>query len=109
MLLGTHHGDGGVWNAWVCSACATRGTRREMGLLIGRNEELVNIYRQTPNKSPHEVSRPRRVLLGTSTQLCRNITEYFSEFLYVDFFEIRSECVGHILIGYLFEESFDVL
>jgi hypothetical protein len=33
-LVGTHHVDGGVWNAWVC-ACAnhtspTRGTRREL-------------------------------------------------------------------------------
>jgi hypothetical protein len=34
-LVGTHHVDGGVRNAWVC-ACAnhtrpTRGTRRELG------------------------------------------------------------------------------
>jgi hypothetical protein len=43
--LGTHHGDGGVRNAWVC-ACAnhtrpTRDTRRELGLEVSRNEELV--------------------------------------------------------------------
>jgi hypothetical protein len=67
--LGTHHVDGGVWNTWVC-ACAqytrpTRGTRRELGSEVSRNdEELVNIYRQTPHKSPHEVSRIRWVLLG---------------------------------------------
>jgi hypothetical protein len=45
---GTHHVDGGVWNAWVC-ACAsethpTRGTRRELGSEISRNEQLLNIY-----------------------------------------------------------------
>jgi hypothetical protein len=76
--LGTHHVDG-LWNAWVC-ACAnhtrpTRGTRRELGSEIRRDEELANIYRQTPHKSPHEVSRIRRVLLGTSAQLCRNNAE----------------------------------
>jgi hypothetical protein len=74
--LGTHHVDGGARNAWVC-ACAkhtrpTRGTRRELGSEISMNDELVNIYRQTPHKSPHEVSRIRRVLLGTAAQLCRN-------------------------------------
>jgi hypothetical protein len=75
--LGTHHVDGGVWNAWVC-ACAnhtrpTRGARRELGSEFSRNEELVNTYRQTPHKSPHEVSRIRCwVLLGTAAQLCRN-------------------------------------
>jgi hypothetical protein len=57
----THHGDGDIWNAWAC-ACAnytrpTRDTRRESGSEVSRNEELVNIYRQTPHKSPHEVSR----------------------------------------------------
>jgi hypothetical protein len=74
--LGTHHVDGGVWNAWVC-ACAnhtrpTRGTRRELGSEVNRNEELVNIYRQTPHKSSQEVSRLRWVLLGTAAQRCRN-------------------------------------
>jgi hypothetical protein len=64
--LGTHHVDRGVWNAWIC-ACAnhtrpTRGTRRELGSEINGNEEVVNIYRQTPHKPPHEVSRIRRVL-----------------------------------------------
>jgi hypothetical protein len=77
--LGTHHVDGGVWNAWVC-ACAnhirpTRGTRREFGSEIIWYEGLVNIYRQTPHKSPHEVSRIRRVLLGIPAQLCRNNSE----------------------------------
>ena len=74
--LGTHHVDGGVWNAWVC-ACAnhtrpTRGTRRELGSEVNSNEELVNIYRQTPHKSSQEVSRLRWVLLGTAAQRCRN-------------------------------------
>jgi hypothetical protein len=74
---GTHHVDDGVWNAWVY-ACAnhtrpTRGTRRELGSDVNRNEELVNIYRQTPHKSPHEVSRIRWVLLGTAAQRFRNI------------------------------------
>jgi hypothetical protein len=74
--LGTHHVDGGVWNAWVCS-CAnntrpTRGTRRELGSEVNKNEELVNIYRQTPHISPHEVSRIRWVLLGTAAELWRN-------------------------------------
>jgi hypothetical protein len=46
------HVDGGVWNAWV-RACGnhtrpTRGKRRALGLSIGRNEKMVNIYRQTP-------------------------------------------------------------
>jgi hypothetical protein len=55
--LGTHHVDCGVWNTWVC-ACAnhtrpTRGTRRELGSEVSRNEEVVNIYRQTLHKSPH--------------------------------------------------------
>jgi hypothetical protein len=76
--LGTHHVDGGVWNDWVC-ACTnhirpTRCTRRELGSEISRNEELVNIYRQTPHKSPQEVSRIRWVLLGSAAQLCRNIS-----------------------------------
>jgi hypothetical protein len=50
--LGTHHVDGGVWNA--CErACAnhtrpTRGTRRELSSEVSRNEELVSTYRQTP-------------------------------------------------------------
>jgi hypothetical protein len=40
--LGAHHVDGGVWNAWVCG-CAnhtrpTRGTRRELGSEMSRNE-----------------------------------------------------------------------
>jgi hypothetical protein len=40
--LGTHHLDGGAWNAWVC-ACAnhtrpTRGTRRELGSEVSRNK-----------------------------------------------------------------------
>jgi hypothetical protein len=74
--LGTHHVDGGVRNAWVY-ACAkhtrpTRGTRRELGSEMSRNEELDNICRQTPHKSPHEVSRIRLVLLGTAAQLCWN-------------------------------------
>jgi hypothetical protein len=74
--LGTHNVDGGVWDAWVC-ACAnhtrpTRCTSRELGSEISRNEELVSIYRQTPYKSPHEVSRIRRMLLGTAAQLRRN-------------------------------------
>jgi hypothetical protein len=72
----TRHVDGGVWNAWAC-ACAnhtrpTRGTRRELGSEVSRNKELVNTYRQTPHKSPHEVSRIRWVLLGNAPQLCRN-------------------------------------
>jgi hypothetical protein len=74
--LGTHHVGGGVWNAWVCARTnhtrPTRGTRRELGSEISRNEELVNTYQQPPHKSPHEVSRIRRVLLGTAAQLCRN-------------------------------------
>jgi hypothetical protein len=49
-----------------------RGTRRELSAEVSRNEELVNIYRQTPHKPPHEVSRIRWVLLGTAAQLCRN-------------------------------------
>jgi hypothetical protein len=74
--LGTHHVEGGIWDAWVC-ACAnhtrpTRGTCRELGWEVSRKEELVNIYRQTPRKSPREVSRIRWVLLGTAAQLCRN-------------------------------------
>jgi hypothetical protein len=59
--LGTHHVDGDVWNAWVCG-CAnhirpTRGTRRELCSKVSRNEEFVNIYLETPHKSPDEVSR----------------------------------------------------
>ena len=74
--LGTHHVDDGVWNAWAC-ACAnhtrpTRGTRRELGSEVNRNEDLVDMYRQTPYISSQEVSRLRRVLLGTAAQLCRN-------------------------------------
>jgi hypothetical protein len=68
--LGTHHVDGGVRNAWVCVCAnhtrATRGTRRELGSQVNRNEELVNTYRQTPHKSSQEVSRLRWVLLGTA-------------------------------------------
>ena len=61
--LGTHFGDGGVWNAWVC-ACANhtrpaRGKRREIGSEVSRNEQCVNIYRQAPHKSPDKVSRSR--------------------------------------------------
>jgi hypothetical protein len=71
--FGTHRDDDGVWNAWAC-ACANYthpmcGTCRELGLQISRNGELVNIYRQTPQKSPHEDSRIRRVLHGTAAQL----------------------------------------
>jgi hypothetical protein len=77
--LGTHYGDGGDWNAWVCASAnharPTSGTRRELGSEISRNEELVNTYRQTPQKSPHEVSRIRRVSLGTAAQLCRSNAE----------------------------------
>jgi hypothetical protein len=36
----------------------------------------MTIYRQVPHKSPHEVSRTRRVLLGTAAQLYRNISEH---------------------------------
>jgi hypothetical protein len=77
--FGMHHVKGGVWNAWVC-ACAnhtrhTRSTRQNLGLQFSRNEELVNMSRQIPHKSPHEVSRIRRVLLGAAAQLCRNIVE----------------------------------
>jgi hypothetical protein len=69
-LTGLHLVDCGVLNAWVC-ACAshtrpTRGTCRELGSEISRNEELLNIHRQTPHKLPHEVSRIRRVLLGNA-------------------------------------------
>jgi hypothetical protein len=76
LPFGTHHVDGGVWNAEVC-ACASRtrpwrGIRRKLGSEIIRNEVMVNIYRQTPHKSPHEVSRIRQVLLGTMARLCRN-------------------------------------
>jgi hypothetical protein len=58
--FGTHHVGRGVWNAWVC-ACAnhtylTGGTRRKLGFQINWNEELVNIHRQTLQKSPHEVN-----------------------------------------------------
>jgi hypothetical protein len=72
--LGTHHVDGGICNAWVC-ACAnhTHTTRRQLGSEISRNEELVNIYRQTPHISPHEVNR--QVLVGTAAQHCRNTAE----------------------------------
>jgi hypothetical protein len=77
--LGTHHVDGGVWNAWVraCAnhTCPTRGTHRELGSEISRTEELVNMYRQAPHKSSHEASRIRRVLLGIAAQLCRNNAE----------------------------------
>jgi hypothetical protein len=56
--LGTHHVDGGVWNAWVCASAnhnlPTRGTRRELCSEINMNEKLVDIYRQTPHKSPHD-------------------------------------------------------
>ena len=74
--LRTHHVDGGVWNGWVC-ACAnrtrpTRGTRRELGSEVNRNEELVDIYRQTPHTSSNEVSRLGWVLLGIAAQQCRN-------------------------------------
>jgi hypothetical protein len=78
--FGTHHVKGGVWSAWVC-ACAnhirpTHSTRRELGLQFSRNEELIKmIYRQAPHKSPHEVSRIRRVLLGDAARLCHNIVE----------------------------------
>jgi hypothetical protein len=77
--LGPHDVGGGVWNAWVC-ACAnharpTRGARPELGSKISRNKELVKMHRQNPHKSPHEVSRIRRVLLRTAAQLCRNILE----------------------------------
>jgi hypothetical protein len=53
--LGTHHVDSGVWNAGVCT-CAnhtrpTRGTRRELGSEVSRNEGLLNMYLQSP---PHE-------------------------------------------------------
>jgi hypothetical protein len=55
--LGTHHADGGVWNARVCARVKhtrpTRGTRREIGSEIIRNGELVSMYRQTPRKSSH--------------------------------------------------------
>jgi hypothetical protein len=72
----THHVDGGVWNALVCACanhtCPTRGTRRELGSEVSRNEALVNPYRQTTHNSPHEGSRIRWVLLGTAAQLCRN-------------------------------------
>jgi hypothetical protein len=86
--LGTHHVDGGAWNAWVC-ACAnhthpTRGTRRELGSKISGNEKLPNIYRQTSHKSPHEVSRIRRVLHGTAAQLCRNNSEILV--IHINFF-----------------------
>jgi hypothetical protein len=74
--LGTHHVDGGVWNAWVCACTnhtrSTRGTRQEVGSEVDRNEEFINIYRQTPHKSSQEVSRLRWALLGTTAQLCRN-------------------------------------
>jgi hypothetical protein len=75
--LGSYQVDGGQWNAWVC-ACAnhtrpTHGTRRDLGLEVSKNAELVNTYRQTPHKSPHEESRMRRV--GMAAQLCRNIPE----------------------------------
>jgi hypothetical protein len=43
-----------------------------LGSEISRNEELIDIYRHTPHKSPHEVSRNRLVLLGTTARLCRN-------------------------------------
>ena len=51
----THHVDGGVWNAWVCAYVnhtrPTRGPRRELVRSdVNRNEELVDIYRQTPHK-----------------------------------------------------------
>jgi hypothetical protein len=74
--LEMHHVDGSDWNAWV-SACAnhirpTRGIRRKLGSEVSRNEDLVNIYRQTPHQSPQEVSRIRWVLLGTAARLCRN-------------------------------------
>jgi hypothetical protein len=52
------------------------GMRRNRGgLEISRNEELVSIYHQTPHKSPDEVSRIRRGLLGIAALLCRNISE----------------------------------
>jgi hypothetical protein len=74
--LGTHGVDGGVCNARVCAYAnhtrPTRGTRRELGSEISRNEDLVNIYPQAPHKSPPEVSRIRRVLLGTATQFYRS-------------------------------------
>jgi hypothetical protein len=113
----THHVDGGVWNAWVC-ACAnhtrlTRGTRRELGSEISRNEELVKIYQKKPHKSPDEVSRIRRVLLGTAAQLRRNNYEiktiHIKKCLWV--FELRSnfvrraltpisKCFDHICVSY---------
>jgi hypothetical protein len=44
------------------------------------------MYRQTPHKSPHEVSRTRRVLLGTAAQLAGVLwkLENFTESLFVD-------------------------
>jgi hypothetical protein len=53
----------------------TRGTRRELGLKNSSNKELVNICQYISDKSHHEVSRIRRVLLVTAAQLCRNISE----------------------------------
>ena len=69
--LWTHHVDGGVWNAGVCALAShtrpTRGARRKLGSAVNRtDEELVNMYRQTPLKSSQEVSRLRWVLLGTT-------------------------------------------
>jgi hypothetical protein len=60
------------WLTYINKPRPTRGTRQELGLDVNRNEELVNIYRQTPHKSPNEVSRIRWVLLGTAAQLGRN-------------------------------------
>jgi hypothetical protein len=82
-----HHLDGDVWNAWVC-ACAnhtrpTRGTRRELGSGIIRNESLVDEYRQTSHKPTYDVSRIRRTLLGIAAQLSRNNAEI--EIIHIDF------------------------
>jgi hypothetical protein len=79
LPLGTHHVDGGVWNSWVC-ACANhtrpmRGARRELGSEISRNEELVNIYRQTPHQSNHEV-RPNS--MGVAWHCDSALPDYFA-------------------------------
>jgi hypothetical protein len=59
---------------YVLVSCAyhtrlTHGTRRKLGSEMSRIWQ-THIYRQALHKSPHEVSRIRRLLLGTVAQLC---------------------------------------
>ena len=71
----------------------TLPTRRDLKKADSRNEESGNIYRQTPRKSPHEVSR-----IGIAAHVCGNsmlIKEIAKTKVRVD--EIWSGCVRRAL------------